>query len=310
MTGRIRTIKPQAHVDEDLWDADIAYPDLHLFRAFTGLWCQADREGRFEWRPRELKAAILPHWNGDFSRVLDALATRGFLVKYAYDAREYGFIRTFKQHQFINGKEPASKLPAPPSETRGKTKPSRQRAGSDTGPTSADSARVLDASVTGDSHDDDAPIPSSSSSLPDPDPVPRGGAGGVGVGAPVSDPGPGEEPPRRRRRDPGNESGSRFPMHRDWKPNADSVAAVQVITLGKVTDAALQVFTGEFTGHFGQKPEDSCTDGEWNQRWQKWVQRGWNNPDKRPKSPAPPAATAPQDFSDPLSRRGLERKIQ
>jgi len=98
-------------------------------------------------------------------------------------------------------------------------------------------------------------------------------------------------------------------MHRDWKPNADSVAAVRVATLGEVTEPALQVFTGEFVGHFGQNPE-VCTDGEWNQRWQKWVQRGWSNPDKRPKQPTPSGAPAPQDFSDPLSLRILGRKIQ
>lgn len=110
--GRIRTIKPEAFLDEDLWDLG-EESGLPVFQAFVGLWTQADREGRFEWSPRRLKVAILPYWEGDFSRVLDALCTRGFLVKYASGTRVYGSIRTFKKHQVINNKERKSEIPAP-----------------------------------------------------------------------------------------------------------------------------------------------------------------------------------------------------
>jgi hypothetical protein len=112
---RIRTIKPEAFADEDLWDAE-QESGLPLFRGFVGLWTVADREGRFEWRPRALKPAILPYWEGDMARVLDALATRGFLVRYASGGREYGWIPTFTRHQSINNREDASTLPAPPSD--------------------------------------------------------------------------------------------------------------------------------------------------------------------------------------------------
>jgi hypothetical protein len=158
MSGRIRTIKPEAHLDEDLWDAE-QESGLPLFRAFTGLWCQADKEGRFEWRPRQLKAAILPYWDGEFSRVLDAFVTRGFVVKYVTRGREYGVIPTFKKHQFINGKEAESRLPAPPDNLE------------DSLP-----SRVTYASSSRDSRVVDAPIPSPSISYPVPDP--EGGAGG------------------------------------------------------------------------------------------------------------------------------------
>jgi hypothetical protein len=113
MKPRIRTIKPEAFTDEDLWDLE-EETDMPIFRAFSGLWCHADREGRFEWRPRALKAGILPYWDGDFSRVLDALTTRGFIVKYTSSGREYGCIPTFLRHQVINNREEDSKLPAPP----------------------------------------------------------------------------------------------------------------------------------------------------------------------------------------------------
>ena len=112
MRGRIRSVKPEVLKDEDLWDLE-QETGMPLFRAFEGLWMYADREGRFEWRPRVLKIEVLPFWEGDFSRVLDALTTRGFVVRYKSAGRDYGWVRTFKRHQAINNKEPESELPDP-----------------------------------------------------------------------------------------------------------------------------------------------------------------------------------------------------
>ncbi len=112
MRARIRSIKPEVLSDEELWDLGVE-TGLPIYQAFTGLWMYADREGRFEWRPRTLGPAILPFWKDDFSRVLDALETRGFIVRYAWQGRVYGWVRTFKLHQAINNKEPPSVLPDP-----------------------------------------------------------------------------------------------------------------------------------------------------------------------------------------------------
>lgn len=114
MRGRIRSIKPEVFKDEDLWDLGVE-TGFPILQAFEGLWCYADKEGRFEWRPRQLKTDILPYWDGDFARVLDALTTRGFIVRYAVDGREYGWVRTFRKHQVINNRESESELPPPPS---------------------------------------------------------------------------------------------------------------------------------------------------------------------------------------------------
>ncbi len=110
--ARIRTIKPKFFTHGDLYDAEKA-TGLPLRVAYAGLWCASDREGRFEWRPRELKLVALPHDEVDFSRVLDALATRGYLVKYACENEEYGYIPTWRKHQIINNRESASVLPNP-----------------------------------------------------------------------------------------------------------------------------------------------------------------------------------------------------
>src|SRR5690606_894902 len=153
---RIRTVKPEALTDEELWDLE-QDTGLPLFRGFVGLWCHADREGRFEWRPRPLKAGILPYWDGDFARVLDALASRGFVIRYEAHGRAYGVVRRFKGHQFINNKEPQSALPEPPESVKN---------------------QILDASKTRERRDSDAPFPSLPFPVPDPVPDPEGGPGG------------------------------------------------------------------------------------------------------------------------------------
>lgn len=122
MKPRIRTIKPEALLDEVLWDLEES-SGLPIFRGFVGLWTVADREGRFEWRPRALKSLILPYWTGDFADVLNALEERGFIVRYEVEAREYGCVRTFKKHQVINKRESESTLPAPPGATEAEGSP-------------------------------------------------------------------------------------------------------------------------------------------------------------------------------------------
>ncbi len=110
--GRIRTIKPQFFLHEELFDLE-RETQLPVRLAFIGLWCQADREGRFRWRPRALSAQILPFDEVDFSRVLHALTTRGFVVKYASNGVDFGYIPTFHKHQVINNRESRSELPDP-----------------------------------------------------------------------------------------------------------------------------------------------------------------------------------------------------
>ena len=110
MRPRIRTIKPEFFQHEDLFDAE-RETGLPLRIAYAGLWCYADREGRFKWRPRTLCLGILPYDGHDFSRVLDALTTRGWVVHYASDGAEYGWLPSFIAHQVINNRERDSQIP-------------------------------------------------------------------------------------------------------------------------------------------------------------------------------------------------------
>lgn len=108
--ARIRTVKPEFFLHEGLFDLE-QETGLPIRLAFAGLWCHADREGRFTWRPRTLGAQILPFDDIDFSRVLDALVTRGFLVRYACGRDVYGCIPTFTKHQIVNPRERKSVIP-------------------------------------------------------------------------------------------------------------------------------------------------------------------------------------------------------
>ena len=109
---RIRTIKPDFFNHEELYDLE-QETKLPIRIAFAGLWCAADRAGRFDWRPRKLKSQILPYDELDFSRVLDALTTRGFIQKYVCDSVPYGYIPSFLDHQVINNREKESTRPNP-----------------------------------------------------------------------------------------------------------------------------------------------------------------------------------------------------
>jgi 5-methylcytosine-specific restriction endonuclease McrA len=110
---RIRTVKPGFFLNEEL--ADLEHETgLPVRVAFVGLWCAADREGRFEWRPRRLKAAVLPYDEVDFGLVLSSLESRGLVMRYEAEGKTFGVIPTFKEHQVVNQREAASKIPRPP----------------------------------------------------------------------------------------------------------------------------------------------------------------------------------------------------
>ena len=114
--ARIRTIKPDFFRHLELYQAEIE-TGLPLRVAYAGLWTVADREGRFRWQPAVLKLDVLPFDNLDFSRVLDACLTRGFVVKYEVKGLQYGLIPTFKKHQIVNNREKESILPEPENTT-------------------------------------------------------------------------------------------------------------------------------------------------------------------------------------------------
>jgi len=123
MRARIRTVKPEIMSDEELWDLEVeangGEPKAPLYRAFQGLWMLADREGRFEWRPRRLGRQILPYWKGDFEEIMQFLERERYILRYEVGGQTYGIVRTLPKNQRFNNREPQSVLPEPPANTLG-----------------------------------------------------------------------------------------------------------------------------------------------------------------------------------------------
>lgn len=109
MVTRIRTVKPELFKHDDLFKAEIDY-QLPLRLAFIALFTCSDREGRFCWKPNRLKLDMLPYDNVDIFQVLDALAARGFIVKYEHQGEWYGCIPSWRRHQYINNQREAQSV--------------------------------------------------------------------------------------------------------------------------------------------------------------------------------------------------------
>lgn len=107
--ARIRTIKPEFFTSEDIVSLS---PLARLF--YVSLWCEADREGRFEWKPRTLKMRYLPADDCDISALCQELIDGGMVVLYEADGRTYAHIPGFTRHQVINNREQESDIPEPP----------------------------------------------------------------------------------------------------------------------------------------------------------------------------------------------------
>lgn len=111
--ARIRTIKPEFFRHEVLQDLEISNPGKYPMMVFEGLWAIADREGRFEWRPRRIKLDVLPFLPFEMADTLAILENAGFIQRYEHDGDEYGVICSWDRHQIVSRDEPPSEIPAP-----------------------------------------------------------------------------------------------------------------------------------------------------------------------------------------------------
>lgn len=96
--------------------ADLSFSGRLLF---IGLWCIADREGRFEWSERRIKVEVFPYDEIDINRELTVLQRLGLVVKYVVDGKSYGEVVNFKKHQTPHHTEKQSLLPTRPEKSEG-----------------------------------------------------------------------------------------------------------------------------------------------------------------------------------------------
>jgi hypothetical protein len=114
MATRIRCVKPEFYRHLGLYRLE-QQTGLPIRISFEGLWTVADRDGRFRWRPHDIKLDVLPYDEVDFAVILDELARERFIVSYVIDGERYGYIPTWTKHQRPNHREKPSDLPIPPA---------------------------------------------------------------------------------------------------------------------------------------------------------------------------------------------------
>lgn len=107
--ARMRSIKPGFFLNDELAEV----PPLGRL-LFAGLWTIADREGRLEDRPRQIKVQTLPWDDCDVDALLADLERHGFVVRYQVDGRRYIAIPSWSRHQTPHIQERASIIPPPP----------------------------------------------------------------------------------------------------------------------------------------------------------------------------------------------------
>ncbi len=126
--ARIRTIKPEFFTSEDIVALS---PMARLL--YIALWCEADREGRLQWKPKTMKLRYFPADQCDVIAMADELVAGGLVV--LYEDGELAYIPSFSKHQHINPRESESQLPAPTEKAKKRRASTRDDA----------SARVNDA---------------------------------------------------------------------------------------------------------------------------------------------------------------------
>jgi hypothetical protein len=104
--ARTRNIKPGFFLNDVLGEC---HPLGRLL--FAGLWCQADRNGVVEYRPRRIKAEILPFDDADVEGLVVELEARGFVSRFAANGSEWLRVVKFREHQTPHPREPAIEIP-------------------------------------------------------------------------------------------------------------------------------------------------------------------------------------------------------
>lgn len=104
--ARARNIKPGFFRNADL--VELSFETRLLF---IGLWTIADREGRLEDRPKQIKMELFPADSIDCDKLLDELQSIGVVERYEHGGKRYLHVVNFCKHQNPHKDEKASTIP-------------------------------------------------------------------------------------------------------------------------------------------------------------------------------------------------------
>ena len=106
--ARARNIKPAFFRNAELVELSF---EARLF--FIGLWTAADRDGRLEDRPKQIKMEIFPADSVDCDALLSDLAAIKMIERYEVDGKRFIQVTNFSKHQNPHRDEKPSAIPAP-----------------------------------------------------------------------------------------------------------------------------------------------------------------------------------------------------
>lgn len=232
--ARIRSIHPSFFTDEACVSCS---PLARLL--YVGLWCDADDQGVFEWRPLQLKMRLLPGDLADAVALLAELKEAGLILDFQHDGKPFGLVAGFRRFQ--RPKKPNKVHFLPPEY--------RTYVGLD-GPGSVPAA--------GEGGPGDPPTPTEAGPVPHQSPT------------------EGEKPPQmedggwregeRRGGDSARKRGARLPE--DWQPSEvdRAFAAGKGFKALEIEHMALR-----FRNHWVAKSGRDACKLDWPRTWQNWV---------------------------------------
>lgn len=104
--ARARNLKPGFFRNADL--VELSFETRLLF---IGLWTIADREGRLEDRPKQIKMELFPADNMDCDACIQQLSDINMVKRYEVDGIRYLQVTNFTKHQNPHRDEKASTIP-------------------------------------------------------------------------------------------------------------------------------------------------------------------------------------------------------
>jgi len=104
--ARARNLKPGFFRNADL--VELPYEARLMF---AGLWTIADREGRMEDRPKQIKMEIFPADTIDCDALLNMLQSAGMIERYSVENKNYIQVVNFSKHQNPHRDEKPSVIP-------------------------------------------------------------------------------------------------------------------------------------------------------------------------------------------------------
>lgn len=263
---RSRNIKYSFFLNDQLAEIE---PIGRLF--FIGLWTIADFRGGIEWRPKKIKAEILPYDECDISEIAINLDKNGFIRFYSNGEKTYLKITNFTLHQnpHKNEKLKGSDIPE-------YTEDMRQAIDFE--------GLTINRDKTGGNHDENGTAPADSCFL-----IPDSCSLSIGE----TSPNPTKKPKR----------GTRLPD--DWKPDEDLIAWV----FDKRKDLDINQINNEiekFRDYWIAQPGQKGVKLNWSATWRNWIRNaragnGAHQQDNRS------AAKRVSDKLDEIAKRDIEQ---